>query len=318
MAYNIPLNALRSFAVAAEYLSFTHAGEAMNVTPGAVSRLVKKLEQYLEVKLFSRTPHGLKLTEAGNKLLQEINPPFQALQNATQRARKQDENQVRVICHPTFAARWLLPRWSDFYQKFPEIKVQMSTTLTEVDLTCDTNYDIAIQLDDKRSNTSAQTAPQQADITSMHFLDIETYPVCSPRIFSKGLGELAAAKMLRDAVLVHSVPLKNEWRNWLTAYQATTKDDSINRILAEIDPENGPEFQTLDLSIQAAVEGVGITIAMASFVSEDLRAGRLIAPFNFTRASRRSFHIQTRNLSAKNPTINLYRDWLIAQGGISE
>lgn len=315
MIHNIPLNALRSFVIAAEHLSFTHAGEAMNVTPGAVSRLVKKLEQYLEIKLFSRTPHGLRLTDAGKKLLQEINPPFQALQNATQRARRQDDNQVRVICHPTFAARWLLPRWSDFYQKFPDVKVQMSTTLTDVDLTQDTDHDIAIQLDDPVDKASVQTDHRQTDISSTHFLNIETLPVCSPKIFSKGAGELASAKMLQESVLIHSVPLGNEWRNWLAAYRATMEDDAVNCALAKINPENGPEFQTLDLCIQAAIEGVGISIAIAAFVSEDLRAGRLIAPFTFTRPSRRSFHIQFRNQSANNPTIKLYRDWLIAQGG---
>ena len=49
-----PLNALKAFAVAAREGSFTHAGEVLHVTQGAISRQIKQLETALGVPLFNR------------------------------------------------------------------------------------------------------------------------------------------------------------------------------------------------------------------------------------------------------------------------
>ncbi|WP_242495672.1 helix-turn-helix domain-containing protein [Salinicola tamaricis] len=50
----LPLNALRAFAEAARAESFKHAAARLGVTPGAVSRQIKQLEDRLGVALFAR------------------------------------------------------------------------------------------------------------------------------------------------------------------------------------------------------------------------------------------------------------------------
>ena len=67
-----PLNALRAFEAAARHLSFTKAADELNVTPAAISHQVKRLEEHLGVPLFRRLPHGLLLTESGQRLLLEF------------------------------------------------------------------------------------------------------------------------------------------------------------------------------------------------------------------------------------------------------
>lgn len=59
-----PLNALRTFQVAAQLGSFTRAGEALHVTQGAVSRQIRLLEDTLGRALFFRVHQGIRLTEA--------------------------------------------------------------------------------------------------------------------------------------------------------------------------------------------------------------------------------------------------------------
>ncbi|MBN9011297.1 MAG: LysR family transcriptional regulator, partial [Rhizobiales bacterium] len=56
---------LRIFQAAAQAGSFTHAGEALNMSQSAVSRQVSALEQDLGVPLFHRHARGLILTEQG-------------------------------------------------------------------------------------------------------------------------------------------------------------------------------------------------------------------------------------------------------------
>ena len=60
-----PLNAARAFESAARNNSFTGAAEELRVSQGAVSRHVGCLEQWLQVKLFTRVHRGVELTPQG-------------------------------------------------------------------------------------------------------------------------------------------------------------------------------------------------------------------------------------------------------------
>src|SRR5262247_3014773 len=62
------LNGLRAFEAAARHGSFVAAGEELNVTQAAVSRMVRLLEERLGFKLFDRMPNGLALTAQGRAL----------------------------------------------------------------------------------------------------------------------------------------------------------------------------------------------------------------------------------------------------------
>jgi LysR family glycine cleavage system transcriptional activator len=64
-----PLNAMKAFESAARLRSFTKAAEELNVSAGVVSRHVKLLEEYFGVQLFERLAQGVRVTDAGLKLL---------------------------------------------------------------------------------------------------------------------------------------------------------------------------------------------------------------------------------------------------------
>ena len=49
-----PLNAIKAFGAAGRLENFSKAAAELNVTPGAVSRQIKNLEQHLGVDLFAR------------------------------------------------------------------------------------------------------------------------------------------------------------------------------------------------------------------------------------------------------------------------
>jgi LysR family transcriptional regulator, glycine cleavage system transcriptional activator len=60
-----PLNSLRAFEATARHLSMKEAAGELAVTPGAVSQLVRGLEERLGTRLFRRANRSLALTEAG-------------------------------------------------------------------------------------------------------------------------------------------------------------------------------------------------------------------------------------------------------------
>src|SRR5690242_8862760 len=70
---------LRVFHAVAEAGSFTHAGEALNLSQSAVSRQISALEESLSVPLFHRHARGLILTEQGDLLYRTAREVFAKL-----------------------------------------------------------------------------------------------------------------------------------------------------------------------------------------------------------------------------------------------
>src|SRR2546429_4298715 len=74
-------NALFVFDAAARNGSFTAAAAELNVTQPAVSRMLRRLEQYLGVRLFDRTAGGAVLTEEGELLYRRVLDGFRSIES---------------------------------------------------------------------------------------------------------------------------------------------------------------------------------------------------------------------------------------------
>lgn len=306
-----PLNALKSFVVAGQQLSFTKAAVELNVTPGAVSRMVQKLEEHVGTVLFRRVPGGLQLTAEGTELLHEVEEPLGAVVDATRRLRDRGaKRRLTVSCYPTFAARWLMPRWVRFFDRNPDIEVQIATALTDVDLHADRTVDLAIQL-----VPNDATARPPKGLLSDHLLDIEICPVSRPDIFSglESPSELIGA--LGEQTLVHATALPGAWRNWLRNYAETCDDADLGNDAGRIDTDQGLIFETQNLTFQAAIEGIGVAIGIRCLVDQEICDGLLVEPFGFRRRSRKSFRIVYHRHSLENRSAMLYRDWLLEEAG---
>ncbi|MCI4663558.1 MAG: LysR family transcriptional regulator [Neomegalonema sp.] len=71
MARNLDLAALRSFVAVAETGGVTRAAQRLNLTQSGVSMQLKRLEEALDTKLFSRDGRGVALTRQGEELLKD-------------------------------------------------------------------------------------------------------------------------------------------------------------------------------------------------------------------------------------------------------
>ena len=106
-----PLEAIRVFEAAGRYASFTKAARGLGVTPGAVAHRVRRLEQYLEMELFERRPHGVTLTTSGQSYLTAIQPRLSSLDQTTEQFRAgQTARALRLVSVEAFAEMWLTPR----------------------------------------------------------------------------------------------------------------------------------------------------------------------------------------------------------------
>ncbi len=124
----IDLMRLKAFIIAAENLSFSEAAKQLHVTQPTISHHIKTLEQTLNVELFSRAGHTLRLTEAGRLLLPYAHKLIhQANEVQEMMASLQQEiaGHLRIACSTT-AGKYILPRLAGrFCRRFPGIRVSI-------------------------------------------------------------------------------------------------------------------------------------------------------------------------------------------------
>jgi DNA-binding transcriptional LysR family regulator len=157
---------LKVFHAAAEAGSFTHAGEQLGLSQSAVSRQVSALEQELSVPLFHRHARGLILTEQGDLLYRTAHDVFMKLEAARTKltdSREKPNGELRVQTTQGIGVHWLTPRLGEFLDLYPEIRINLIASDTELDLAM-READVAIRL----------RQPQQPDLIqrklfSMHF-----------------------------------------------------------------------------------------------------------------------------------------------------
>ncbi len=124
----IDLMRLKAFIYAAESLNFSKAAKQLHLTQPTVSHHIKTLEKTLDVELFTRSGHTLKLTEAGRLLL-----PF--AHNLIHQANEVQElmtsiqqdivGHLRIACSTT-SGKFILPQLAArFCQRFPGIRVSI-------------------------------------------------------------------------------------------------------------------------------------------------------------------------------------------------
>ena len=80
----------------------------------------------------------------------------------------------------------------------------------------------------------------------------------------------------------------------------------------------GPQFDSLNLAFQGAIEGLGIAMGIDALVRDDLAQGRLVRLFDVSRLSGRPFHLVYPAAKAGDPRLAAFRDWLLEEASASE
>jgi DNA-binding transcriptional LysR family regulator len=118
------LQHLVSFVQTAEHGSFSAAARILGLTPAGVSKNVARLEADLGIRLFQRSTRRLALTEAGERMLQQVNGPLASLQDALAGVQTRDEEPagtLKVSVGQAFGRTFLVPLLEDFLTHYPAV-----------------------------------------------------------------------------------------------------------------------------------------------------------------------------------------------------
>ncbi|MBK3774713.1 LysR family transcriptional regulator [Azospirillum brasilense] len=158
---------LRVFHAVAEAGSFTHAGEALNLSQSAVSRQISALEDSLGVPLFHRHARGLILTQQGellNHAARDIFAKLSMTQAMLSESKDAAKGPLKVTATAAFGSTWLTPRIGEFLALYPDIQLTLLITDTELDLGM-READVAIRV----------SPPRQPDLIQRHLMTFRSH-----------------------------------------------------------------------------------------------------------------------------------------------
>lgn len=262
------LSALRAFEAAARHGSFSAAARDLNVTHAAIGQHVRALETHFGQALMKREGRGMSVTSDGRALADAMSEAFSLIASASHDLLNQSKTRaIRVALTPSFAANWLMPRIGLFWDKHPEVELELLPSATLVDLRRD-NIDVAIRYGNG----------DWSGVKSISLMSAGHVVVAAPSYLAGReidcLGDLKGSRWLLDGT-------RSEERYWMAA-------NGIN-----IDEETVTAFPTGQLAREAARAGLGVTVIPAPIVAPFIASGEFVELCKQTD-SKLAYHVLTR------------------------
>ncbi|MCW8206949.1 transcriptional regulator GcvA [Verminephrobacter aporrectodeae subsp. tuberculatae] len=281
-----PLNGLKVFEIAARHLSFSRAAQELCVTNAAVSHQIKQLEEFLGLRLFDRRNNQLGLTCAGERYAPRVREALRALQSATDRLLSDRTAPLRVGVPPVFGEKWLVPRLYRFFNRHPEISIDVASATTPDLRACD------LLVADRRMDAPG--------LVTEHLVATDFFPVCAPALHAglRAPRDLAHFTLLHDRNPSRS-GLHPSWPQWL----AEVGEQTVNA-------SRGLGFSETSMGLQAAIDGQGIALGQSLLVDYDIAAGRLVRALDVDTPMRLAYYLIFFADAQERPELKAFRRWL--------
>ncbi len=286
-----PFLALRALESAARHRSYSRAAAELNVTHGAVSPQIRRLEAEFGLRLFHRQGNAMAPTPVAAALASRVSEALAVLERGVDELRSDADCGplvLTVVSH--FATRWLARRLARLTDDLGGERLTLRVEDRMVDFFSE-RVDVGLR------HGSGDWPGLEATPLLMDSL----FPVCSP--------EFLARYPLREPADLLKAPLLRQngrpWSLWMRC------------VGVEAPPaQGGLIFEDSALLVDAALHGVGVALARSGLVEEDLRTGRLVRPFPESVDARAGYFVVWRGDNPKLPRILKLRDWLVAEAQI--
>lgn len=286
------LNAVRYFEATARHQSFTAAAQALNVTPGAVSRMVQALEEELGAPLFTRNGRFIALTPAGALYHKEVSAALSRIGTASQRVRDSTRGEaLSLIVNAGFATRWLVQRLADFQRLHPQIHVDI----------------LGGEADEKVYGDQAQMAvrygvpPWPGNVATRLPIGAVLGVVCSPALAAASGPVRDAKDLISKPLLAYASGKRDPWQDYFAHLGMPPPNLGSSR-----------RFAQLLMVVEAATSGLGFALVPLVLVEADLASGRLVQAMAQTLESERGYYITHAKHADSDSKVMLFKKWLTA------
>jgi len=248
-----PLDTLRAFESAARLGSFSAAAIELNLTHGAISRQIARLETWVGHRLFQRHGRGVTTTLDGRRLQLRAIEAFALLSEGGDRwLSARGPAVVRLTAPPAFSELWLIPRLSRLEAGDPPLQIDLRVESRSVDLG-DEIVDLALRWGRGR-------VPGRL---SMSLLQDLAYPIASPALAAR-IGSGPPERLL-DFPILHTGDIGG-WRSW---FEQGGLDYAPRR--------QDRRFLEYNILLAAVRAGLGIGLSRPSMIGQALADGSVVA-----------------------------------------
>lgn len=250
------LSAMRAFVRVVQTGSFSATGREMNTSQTTISKKVAALEKKIGVKLLARSSRDHALTPAGAKYYQTCVDILGELDEAEAEARSEvasPQGTIRISAPVAFGRILLAPIMAEFFQRYPDIKVDLQLSDQHTDLISD-GIDVAIRAKQLEDST----------LIARHLFDNPMLVLAAPSY----LQQHGAPKTLED-LKQHNCLVYSRMKDinvWSFTKQNQKHAVAVN---GNFQSDNG------DVLLEVALTGMGIVTLPIWMVEHHLKEGRL-------------------------------------------
>ena len=283
-----PFAALRAFHAAASHGRYRDAADSLGITESAVSHQIRKLEDFLRVKLFEKAGVRTQLTETGRRYYEQIDPAIRQIHAATEAVLpRRGRSVVRLTLPTSLAATWLIPKLGAFERMHTDIDLQLVPTTRVIDLKRD-QVDMAVR----------HGRGHWQDVDAEFLLEEWAMPVCAPEYLT-GHTENPSAETLKGLRLIVNGGVPDEWEEWARA-----------RGIGPIPSDSAITLDSMEQALQVAESGHGLAMGRRPGVDERLARGTLVPPFGGPSPTGAGYYLcRPSGLAPTTPERRLLR-WL--------
>src|SRR5436190_2150931 len=251
---------LVSFAQTAEHGSFSAAARVLGLTPAGVSKNVARLERDLGVRLFHRSTRRLRLTEGGERFLQQVDGPLASLQAAV--AGLDDRctdpaGTLKVSMGQAFGRNFLVPLLGAFLERYPRVLPDWHFDNRQVDIVGE-GFDAAVG-----GGFPLASGVVARELAPVHIVAVASPAYMAGRAMPRTPADLAAF----DGIMRRSSP-SGRIRPWsLRSRRADEQTVRCRPRLIFSDPE---------AIAQAARLGLGVALLPMPFAFAPIASGELV------------------------------------------
>lgn len=283
--YLPPLPWVMAFEAVARLGSVTDAAAELDLTQGAVSRQIQKLEEQLEVQLFRREKRRLVITPAGRTYAEKVQEAISSLANATLSLKSNpDGGLLELAILPAFGTHWLAPSLPGFLSEHPGITINLATRTAPFDFAHE-RFHAAIHfgMDDWPGTQS------------LKLMDEEVVPVVSPDLCPTRALDYHTLGLLPRLQLETR---KAAWGQWFV--QKGLPETQASTI----------EFDQFATMLKAAVFGAGMALMPRYLVEKDLKEGNLVTIADAEMTSVGAYYLVWPETLADHPPVVAFRNWI--------
>jgi DNA-binding transcriptional LysR family regulator len=265
---------LSAFVAVADQRSFRAAASRLEVTPSALSHSMRQLEGRLGVRLLNRTTRSVSVTDAGQRLLEQLRPAIDqiasALENLDQ-ARLRPAGRLRIYATSHLAATVIVPIWERFLSTYPEVYLELHVGNGPIDIVAK-GFDAGIGAQDHAA----------ADMIAVRAMGpTKLVIVGAPSYFARRRPPRTPDDLARHSCVQYR---QTDGRviGWPLLRNGKTRRISVDGRVMVNDPY---------LATRAAVDGLGISITTEAVAEPFLRSGQLVRVLNDWSASFEGFFV---------------------------